>query len=168
MKSSLLWNVVQRILVGSYRSFGTTSRSLLQGSSCPVHVIFLDNLMMGLIGSSETSVTTSMHCLTSQKSEDLTFKATPFVSVFQRMLLVCDFSVIRLVQPSVIIFLYISISRIKQLRLDLLPVLDLNILYKFYSLHLIYSHIINQIFHLESPGFKASFDRCYVVSITVK
>jgi hypothetical protein len=43
-----LWNIVQRILVGSYRSVGTTSRSLLQGSSCPVHAICLDNLMMGL------------------------------------------------------------------------------------------------------------------------
>ena len=32
-----------------------------------------------------------------------------------------------------------------------------------------YSHyIINQIFHLESPGFETSFESCFAVSITIK
>jgi hypothetical protein len=28
--------------------------------------------------------------------------------------------------------------------------------------------MINHIFHLESPGFEASFERCFAVSISVK
>jgi hypothetical protein len=35
MRSSLLWNVMLRRLAVSYRRFGTTYRSHLQGSSCP-------------------------------------------------------------------------------------------------------------------------------------
>jgi hypothetical protein len=105
MRSSLLLVVMQRILVGSYRRFGMTYWSLLQGSSCPVQAV-LDSVKMGPIGFPETG--DYQYTLRKiQKSEDLNFQATPTVSVSQRLLLVCDFIMVRLVQPSGIIFIYI-------------------------------------------------------------
>jgi hypothetical protein len=64
MKSSLFWNVTQRRLVDSNRRFGTTYRFLL--GVLP--------LKMDQIGCPETSVTTSLPYVKSQKSEKLKAK----------------------------------------------------------------------------------------------
>jgi hypothetical protein len=61
MRSSLFWGVVQCKLAVSYRCFGSTYRSHLQGST----------LKMRPIGWTETSVTINLRCVTSQKSKDL-------------------------------------------------------------------------------------------------
>jgi len=79
VKSSLFLGVTQHRLVTSYRRFGTTYRSQLQGSSserCSSRRTWtVWTLKMGPIccRCPETSVTNNLRCVTSQKSEDRTY-----------------------------------------------------------------------------------------------
>jgi hypothetical protein len=61
--SSLFWVVTQRILVVAYRRFGTTYRSLFQGSWTA------ETLKMGLVGCPETSVNSYQHTLLNDPEE---------------------------------------------------------------------------------------------------
>ena len=67
----LFWYVTQRKLVVTYRRFGTTYRSNLQESSSPRLECYARPLKIGPMGYTETSVTMSLRCVTSQKSADL-------------------------------------------------------------------------------------------------
>jgi hypothetical protein len=71
LTSALVWDIIQRIVVTSYRSFGTTYRSQLQVSIIPP-----GPLKMWLICCSETSIWNCHYCcIISQKSADLIYIA---------------------------------------------------------------------------------------------
>jgi hypothetical protein len=76
MISSLFCDVTQRRLVVSHRSFGTTYRSHIQGSSGPRRSLSALPLKMGQIGIQKRRyITTNQRCTISQKSEDLIYRA---------------------------------------------------------------------------------------------
>jgi hypothetical protein len=70
--SSLFCDVTQRRLVVVYWRFGITFRSYLQGSDSPFSARPLN---IGPVVCTETSVTTKLHCVMSQKNEDRFYNA---------------------------------------------------------------------------------------------
>ena len=67
LRTSVLWGVTQHMLIVVYRHFGTACR-------CHLEVRAAWPLQIGLLGCSETSVsTTNTGCVTSQKSEELSY-----------------------------------------------------------------------------------------------
>jgi hypothetical protein len=75
MISSLFWDVIQLRMVFSLLCFGKTYWSHLQGSSGPRRGLI--GPKTGPIDSHQTLVNTNLHCLTSQKSEDLSSHSCP-------------------------------------------------------------------------------------------
>jgi hypothetical protein len=70
--SLLLWDVTQLVVLIPYRRFGTPYMFHLEGSS-----IWKRPLKIRPMGFPEMSVNTNVHCVTSQKSEDLTPRRKP-------------------------------------------------------------------------------------------